>query len=153
MGTHDPERRSRTLSSATSLVPLAPSSFSSAPFHITKVKREEGAGSPVFAVLVPIGLQRGKEACLGIREEGAAAVSLCWGRGSCPVFTIEKRGRQSQSQACERGLGDGRAVEGCGRELDETRQRVEAYGAWEEGEDTEDDGVRKRYWGSSGSAD
>ena len=27
------------------------------------------------------------------------------------------------------------------------------YGAWEEHEDTEDDGVRKRYWGSSGGAE
>ena len=75
------------------------------------------------------------------------------GDGLLPCFMVEKRGRCSQPRACERGLGDGRAVEGCGRELDETRQRVEVYGAWEEDEDTEDGGVRKRYWGSSGGTE
>ena len=75
------------------------------------------------------------------------------GDGLLPCFMVEKRGRCSQPRACERGLGDGRAVEGCGRELDETRQRVEVYGAWEGDEDTEDEGVGKRYWGSSGGAE
>ena len=50
------------------------------PFPVIAIKRGEGAGSPVFAVSVLIGLQRGEEACLGIRGEGAEAVSSYRGR-------------------------------------------------------------------------
>jgi len=41
------------------------------------------------------------------------------GEGSGPVFMIARK--RSRSRACERGLGDGRAVKGCERELDEMR--------------------------------
>ena len=104
MGTRDPERRPRTLSSATSQVPPAPSSFSPTPFRITTVKIEQGAGSPVFAVPVPIGLQREKEACLGIREEGAAAVSLCWGE-ALALFYGREEGEMLSASSLREGFG------------------------------------------------
>lgn len=70
MGTHNPERRSRTLSSATSQVPLAPSSFCPAPFPVTAIKRGGGAGSSVFAVPVLMGCGVGRRRVWRLEEKG-----------------------------------------------------------------------------------
>ena len=70
MGTHNLERRSRILSSATSQVPLAPSSFCPAPFPVTAIKMGEGAGSPVFAVPVFMGCGVGRRRAWGLEEKG-----------------------------------------------------------------------------------
>lgn len=65
MGTHNPERRSRTLSSATWLrAPFAP------PFSVTAIKRGEGAGSSVFAVPVLMGCGVGRRRAWGLEEKG-----------------------------------------------------------------------------------